>query len=496
MAETDQHIVVPFNPWQFSSTDELWKNFVKVIFDRLDERLGEYQPGRARRGIKGVLGRVASDAPRIIGAWRKEAATAFETGLLYVKRFLTFGPNDLKELQQSLGNRRIIVLIDDLDRTDPKLVPEMLFALKEIMDVPGMAFVCAFDPIVVGKVLGLFHPGFGDGLDFLEKIIDYPRWLPEATVDQLARLAVADAIEYCPYVPKENLQEVVPLLPPNSRAIRQFVRLLRLLRPQIERHRSDEIRWPILLAANVVKVRFPRIAPEILGNDEFWHSIYQTSVMGSEDRDNKRKKIVDDEVGKLATQRGLDDSVKADLNSCIWAIAKRLQIWFGIPHETLMYQFHLAERPCAVTWKEFDEFLSGFQGVQMSAEAVTQWMRAHAIQTNHSVDQVFKELLEAATRDRLSELGRAADTTEESAMRLHLKRTALLLRLLSILILGLGQIETHPRVGVDQMKALFESFAKYFSWRITDLYRQARAVEEALFVEIASKWGTGNLGPC
>ena len=489
MAETDQHIVVPFNPWQFTSTDELWENFVKIIFDQLEERLGEYQPGRASRGIKGVLGRVATDAPRIIGAWRKEAATALETGLSYVKRFLTFGPNDLKELQQRLGNRRIIVLIDDLDRTDPKLVPEMLFALKELMDVPGMAFVCAFDPIVVGKVLGLFHPGFGDGLDFLEKIIDYPRWLPEATVDQLARLAVADATEYCPYVPRENLEEIVPLLPPNPRAIRQFVRLLRLLRPQIERHRPDEIRWSILLAANVVKVRFPRIAPEILGNDKFWHSIYQTSVMGSEGRDDERKKIVDDEVEKLATQRGLDDSAKADLNRGIWAIAKRLQIWFGIPHEALMYQFHLAERPCAVTWKEFDQFLSGFQGAQMSAEAVTEWMRAHAVQTSQSEDQVFKELLEAATHERLSELARAADATEESAMRLDLERADLLLRLLSILILGLGRIEAEPRVGANQIKALFESFARYFSWRITDLYRQARAAEESLLLEIPSKWG-------
>jgi hypothetical protein len=99
--------------------------------------------------------------------------------------------------------------------------------------------------------------------------------------------------------PKENLEEVVSLFPPNPRAIRQFVRLLRLLTPQIERHRPDEIRWPILLAANVTKVRFPRIAPQILGNDKFWHLMYQSTAMPEDDRQDNRKKIVDEEVEKL-----------------------------------------------------------------------------------------------------------------------------------------------------------------------------------------------------
>ena len=34
---------------------------------------------------------------------------------------------------------------------------------------PGVSFVCAFDPVVVGRVLGVGHPGFGDGLKFLDK---------------------------------------------------------------------------------------------------------------------------------------------------------------------------------------------------------------------------------------------------------------------------------------------------------------------------------------
>jgi hypothetical protein len=489
MAEADGHVLVRFNPWQFSSTNELWRALVKIIFENIEQRLGTSQPGKTGRSIKRFFGRAAIDAPKFIGLWRKEAATAVETGVSYVKRFLTFGPGDLSELKQSLGDRRIIVLIDDLDRTDPKLVPEMLFALKEIMDVPGMAFVCAFDPTIVGKVLGQLHPGFGEGLDFLEKIIDYPRWLPQPTVGQLVRLAAADADEYCPYVPKPDLEEVISLLPANPRSIRQFVRLLRLLRPQIDRHRPDEIRWPILLAANTIKVRFPQIAHEIFGNENFWHSVYQSSGMGNERRDDTRKTIVDEETKRLAERYKLDKSTKEDLNRCLWAIARRLEIWSGIPYEAVTYQFHLAELPAAVTWKEFDDFLSDLGPENMSAEFVANWIDAHALKQGRSEGEVFNELLDAATRARLSEFAKAADTSLDTEMRAHMETASRLLQLLSVLILDLGQIDGEPRVGVPKMEALLESIAKYFSWRTAEPYREAHDAEEAFLLEIATRWG-------
>jgi hypothetical protein len=291
MAAAD-HIVVPFNPWQFGSTDELWRSFVTVIFHAIENALGEKQQGWAWRGFKRIsskaAGAAAPDISRLIGLWKREAGTATQTGLAYVRHFLRFGPNDVKQLGEILGDRRIIVLVDDLDRTDPKLVPEMLFALKEIMDVQGMAFVCAFEQVVVGKGLGRFHPGFGDGLDFLEKIIDYPRWLPDPTVEGLVRLAAADAAEYCPYVPTADLGDAICLLPRNPRAVRQFVRLLRLLEPQIRRHRPDEIHWSILLAANVVKVRFPQIASEIFGNEKLWTPIYESKLEHDEEKKEQR----------------------------------------------------------------------------------------------------------------------------------------------------------------------------------------------------------------
>jgi hypothetical protein len=488
MADAD-HVVVSFNPWQFASTDDLWKSFVRSIFEGLEAKLGRRQVGWSGRTAKRLFGAAARDLPKIVGLWRREAGTALETGLSYAKRFLTFGPNDLRQLQQALAGRRIIVLIDDLDRTDPKLVPEMLFALKEIMDVPGMAFVCAFDPNVVGEVLGEFHPGFGDGLTFLDKIIDYPRWLPNPTANQLAALAEADAIEHCPYVPKEGLSEAVELLPPNPRAVRQFVRLLRLLQPQIERHLDREIHWPILLAANVIKVRMPKLAPDIFENSEFWHSIYQASFDNERGENDKREPLVNEEVKRIADSQHFGEVERESLHRCLWAIAQKLNLWSGLPYEGLLYQFHLAEEPCAVTWKEFGEFLESVTK-RVSATLVGEWIAAHSSKVGRSEDDVFSEILRAAIHARKTTLDKAADSVTQSETQSHMERAETILLVMEVLILELGRITTkEPRVPAADIKALLDSFATYFAWRTIESYNDARKSERELLLKMVGNWG-------
>jgi hypothetical protein len=165
-------------------------------------------------------------------------------GLELVKSFFAFSEKDLKSLRVALGDKRVIVLVDDLDRTAPELVPEILFALKELMNIPGFSFICAFDP-VISRIR---------------------QWLPPPPPEGLAKLAIADAKKYCDYVPEAELRDAIELLPPNPRSVRQFIRLLKLLGPQIKRHDEDELRWSAILTANVVKVLYPRLANALHNN--------------------------------------------------------------------------------------------------------------------------------------------------------------------------------------------------------------------------------------
>jgi predicted KAP-like P-loop ATPase len=76
MAAASDQVVVHFNPWQFASTDELWRSFVTVIFREIEKALGECQHGSRRHSIKKFFAGAATDIPKIIGLWRKEAAAA------------------------------------------------------------------------------------------------------------------------------------------------------------------------------------------------------------------------------------------------------------------------------------------------------------------------------------------------------------------------------------------------------------------------------------
>jgi len=277
MAEKDGQTVVRFNPWQYSSKDALWIAFISAIYNQpifySMERAGWV---RTKKKLKWLLnqGKIVKESSAV---FNETAGKAVGAGLDIVKNWFSFTEADLAAARKKLGDKRVIVLIDDLDRTAPELVPEILFALKELMDIPGFSFICAFDPVVVGTVLHQYHQGFGDGLKFLEKIIDYPRWLPPATADNLTKLAIAESKRFCPFVPADSIRDAVILLPPNPRAIRQFIRLLNLLGPQINRYYVHEICWPAIIAANVIKVRHPRIAPELLSKKGFWEKISTSS---------------------------------------------------------------------------------------------------------------------------------------------------------------------------------------------------------------------------
>src|SRR5439155_13234287 len=113
--------------------------------------------------------------------------------------------------------------------------------------------------------------------------------------------AIADSKQFCDYVPEEHLRDVIPLLPRNPRATRQFIRLLALLKPQIARHYEHELHWPTILAANVLKIRYPRLAHELLNDEKFWERIDATPLMARDGEEEAEiSKQIDGHIANAA----------------------------------------------------------------------------------------------------------------------------------------------------------------------------------------------------
>ncbi|HEV2455360.1 MAG TPA: P-loop NTPase fold protein [Verrucomicrobiae bacterium] len=399
MAKQDGQCLIKFNPWRYSTKNALWEAFVLTVFS---EPALQNVAGRKIKVAKGWFSKLMSKssvAQTGVSILNDKAGRTLGVGLDLVKNLFSFGPDDLRQLQKHLRNRRVIVIIDDLDRTAPDLVPEILFALKELMDIPGFAFIAAFDPAVVGETLARYHPGFGDGLDFLEKIIDYPRWLPDASEAGLAKLAIKDAENFCSYVPKEALQEAITFLPRNPRAVRQFIRLIALLKPQIQRHHASELHWPVILAANAIKVRQSKLASALLGDKEFWGSI---EFLPFSAKDGEKEAELNDVISKhvdkcaAACRVQLEPTERTEIFRALRSISSRIvTAWFGSGVDTLIYQMNVAESPHAVTWKEFEEFIERWNGHQAPA-TITAWIEQHSRCVMRSTEEIYHEILLAA----------------------------------------------------------------------------------------------------
>lgn len=440
LAREDGNVVVWFDPWAHQTSDGLWTAFVQKVYEELETVLGGIAAAgdaRTKAAVKAVLGPLGKILSGRIAAVRPEAAEAAEAGLDFLKGFFSFGPKDLKGVQPILGKRRVIILIDDLDRTAAELVPEILYALKQVMDGSGFSFVCAFDPEIVGKVLRVRHRGFGDGLKFLEKIIDYPVWLPPPTAEGLLKIALADRNNHCPFVPESEIRNSFPLLPQNPRAIRQFLRLLSLLKKQISRHYEAELRWPVIIAATVIRARYPKLAPSLLTDLSFLRMIgIRNTTERHSSEGQKVDKEIEEHIAKSAKSIGfpLNDADSRELHECMRRICDQMNVFLGSDVEVITYLASIVERPSAVTLKEFEKFLGDWKS-ETNAKCLAEWVTSHAKSQHRTEAEVARELTERSIHRYLQELRQADAAFKEREGRIHQKAAEVQLGLLEMLVL-------------------------------------------------------------
>lgn len=417
MAEAGGHIPVWFDPWEFSNKVEMWRSYVKAVYKSVEAKLGKLEEGHAVRKRE-LIAKVGGVLAKIAGLWADHATDLANDGLELVKQHLSSQTEDLANLRHVLNGKRVFVLVDDLDRTAAELVPEILFALKEVMDIPGFSFVCGFDPLVIGKILGETHKGFADGMKFLEKIIDYPVWLPLATPEGLMKIALADAARHCPFVPTEEVRQVIPFLPPNPRAVRQFIRFLSLLENQIERHYAYELRWPVILTSTVIKIRHPKLADRLLNDRQFWQELSMTEMMLERSNDHTKLKaqitshIQKSEADQTVT---LSQTEKDQIYHGIRLILSSLNLWTSSDLNMISGQMSITESPQAVTWKEFEECVKSCKTGPLG-ERLKTWIMKHAQAQRFREGDVANELSRAAIERYRSELHNA-----DNAFKLHQK---------------------------------------------------------------------------
>ena len=176
-------IPVRFNPWLYSSVDDLLTAFFTILAQavgrapKIPEQLKETakvaltgfgfvlakgakvatNAALAHAGLADMAPHVASGAEDIVKHVADAATSAavdyaFERGDLETQKRKT--SSALAKLGDKETPGRVIVLIDDLDRADPPEVMAMLKLVRLIADLPNVTYVLAMDDLRVGEIIG------------------------------------------------------------------------------------------------------------------------------------------------------------------------------------------------------------------------------------------------------------------------------------------------------------------------------------------------------
>jgi len=168
--DDDGVIILEFNPWWFSGSENLLAAFLGQMQAALGDRAQAVRD--AIREYSKPLIAVAKLIPTAGGIG--QAADSLMQFLC--DRDIAQRRADVdKSLQDS--DARIVVMMDDIDRMTRDEVRQVFQLIKAVADFPNMVYIVAFEQKTVARALEEVSGGSGE--EYLEKIVQVPINLPD-----------------------------------------------------------------------------------------------------------------------------------------------------------------------------------------------------------------------------------------------------------------------------------------------------------------------------
>lgn len=177
-------ICIRFNPWRFTNEAHLLQSFFQTLADALGQSISSKKKeiGDALQKYGAVLSGFSLNAGIIQvspGQIAKElGATLSSIELVEIR-------DRIEDILKDEG-KRVVILMDDIDRLDKTEVQTIFKLVKLSADFAYTAYILAYEPEMVAASLGEKYSS-GDkeaGFRFLEKIVQIPLNIPSA--DQLS----------------------------------------------------------------------------------------------------------------------------------------------------------------------------------------------------------------------------------------------------------------------------------------------------------------------
>ena len=181
VCEEKRPIVVTFNPWWFSGQENLARAFLGQLQAVLPSKSENFKK------LSGLLGDFAEGVGGLIDLSGMTGGTAGKLGR-FVRVVTKRKPKDVPALKSEISKilkiagKRILIVIDDIDRLTPEETRQLFTVIKALADFPNVIYLLAFDRDVAAKAIKQ-QSGL-PGKNYLEKIIQVPFEIPP--VDRVA----------------------------------------------------------------------------------------------------------------------------------------------------------------------------------------------------------------------------------------------------------------------------------------------------------------------
>jgi hypothetical protein len=426
-AKADGHEVVWFNPWAITTTDQLWLSFYQTLRGSLKLPEPENTRGKISEWWRNSVNELRKPAETLS---RASAVTGAITATIL--DFAKITPDEIGRLRDRIGNKRVIVVIDDLDRADPALLAKLLLSLRELFDIAGFSFLIPFDMKVVSEALVTHHPAWKSGDQFLEKILDYRVSIPELDRASKVQLFTQTIREFAPDFRLELVEDALDWLPNNPRRIKALARIIQPIGGELARHNADEIDWRTVLFAALARAEsgeFFELLTTMLFDAKQREA--RSLLLGNE-RLEERSKILRTALEKIELDTAKNDRLSDVCGA--WLSAKQLN-W----SHRAAYAVQVFDASEGITWKEFEEVINIWSRSKNIEEVLEHLSKAP--ESKGSPSTSMPEFVAACGNQYGNLLDRASNTNLLSDHEQLVSRAAELLQVIEAMFFAIDNSE-------------------------------------------------------
>lgn len=322
----DNVICIKFNPWRFGTEDQLLMGFFNQIADALDAKLETREDKLKDIGNK-ILKPISSAAGMgVVGD--------IVSSYISMPDINIFKSRTEQLLEKS--QKRVLILIDDVDRLDKAEIHALFRLVKLTADFKYTSYILAFDKdIVASSLQDRYSASQGNsGEAFLEKIIQVPLHLPYIDkqtlrsfcfqgVDTALELANIQLTEEQAQEYARNFVSTFDSCITTPRKAKLYGNILMFSLPILK----GEVNPVDLMLIEGIRAFYPSLYESIRDNEKLFAGTFSTSSGSFHDADKELiKTLIDDSLSTTAS------SNKEDIKELLKNIFPKLQAVYGKMH--------------------------------------------------------------------------------------------------------------------------------------------------------------------